>query len=542
MADRFCVAEVAILTPGHIDAVLDILRPSVGVVTHIGTDHISEFGSIAAIAREKAKLVERLPRWGTAILNGDDPNVLAMRSRFAGRTITYGTGQEAMLRATSVRSSWPDRLSFEVQWQGEVIAVHTQLCGAHWTHVVLASLATAVGLGIPLADAAAAVATVEPFEGRMSPVEINGITFIRDDWKAPLWTIEPTFDFMRRARAARKVIVMGTVSDYPGDSSRRYAQIARQALAVADCAIFVGPWAAAGLRAKRDPNDSIRAFASARDAWNHLSRFLTPGDLVLLKGSTRTDHLERLVLASSRELKCWRSACGRAYFCNQCPAFDSPCEPDALTASLRIDEPATDAGPNPSAKPDIVVVGLGNPGDEYLDTPHNAGRAVVDRLAQRLGGEWSAVGQRALALHARLEGCTVCLLKLTAPMNEAGMALRDVARDIRIVNERCILVHDDLHLPLGTVRVRMHGSAGGHRGVQSILQAFQDDRFPRVKVGIGRPPPGTPVLDYVLSAFKAQERPRIEAATQEAALRVEKLAREAAASPPAQAHSAREGA
>ena len=151
----------------------------------------------------------------------------------------------AMLQGEAIEAAWPARLSFTVKWNGQSsLRVHTRLCGSHWAPTVLAALAAGVSLGVPLTVAAEAVGSVEPFEGRMSPVDVgDGVTFVRDDWKAPVWTIAPTFDFMRQARAPRKIIVIGTVSDYPGDSARRYVQIGRQALAVADCVIFVGPWA-----------------------------------------------------------------------------------------------------------------------------------------------------------------------------------------------------------------------------------------------------------------------------------------------------------
>ena len=508
-SDRYCIAEIATTGPGTLDILVALFRPTVGVVTNIGDDHFSAFKSSEAIAWEKGKLIRSLPPDGIAILNADDPHVFAMRSQFPGRSITYGFGDHAMLLGEMVNAAWPDRLSLTVSWNGQSARVQTRLCGDHWAPVVLAALATGVALGVPLAVAAQAVADVAPFDGRMSPAELgDGVTFIRDDWKAPFWTIAPTFEFMRQARGTRKVIVLGTISDYQGDSTRRYVEIAQLALASADCVIFVGPRASACLRAKRAPTDQLWAFPSLRDASTYLAGYLQPGDLVLLKGSTRPDHLERLIFARTTGVKCWRSDCGYMAFCNACDRFDlesGPLATETVTSSTHAENEQRPIGPDfpTGSHAPVVVVGLGNPQDCYASTPHNVGQSVVDILAQRLGETWQKEGELAMVARTHLNGYPVCLIKLLTPMNEAGSTLRNLATDLSFgINvNNCILVHDDLDLPIGKVRVRMRGGDGGHRGVQSIVQAFQDDKFRRIKIGVGRPSPGSPVHDYVLTPF-----------------------------------------
>jgi UDP-N-acetylmuramoyl-tripeptide--D-alanyl-D-alanine ligase len=197
-SDEFCVVEIAAAIRGEripLERPLSLVKPRIGVVTNVGSDHIAAFGSVEAIAAEKGKLVAALPSDGIAILNADDPNVVAMRSRCAGRVITYGLGPEAMVRAESVNAAWPERLSFTVRFNGESHFVHTQLPGAHLVHCALAALAVGVAMGMPLAMAAQAIATVPPFLSRMSPVfREDGVTFIRDDTKhrsgrsPPCWT------------------------------------------------------------------------------------------------------------------------------------------------------------------------------------------------------------------------------------------------------------------------------------------------------------------------------------------------------------------
>ena len=110
---------------------LRLVAPKIGIVTMVGTDHLSTFGSIEEIAKEKSKLVRALPPNGTAILNADDPRVMTMASLHQGRVITYGTGAEAMVRGTNIRSAWPGRLSLDVTHEGRTRRVETQLCGVH---------------------------------------------------------------------------------------------------------------------------------------------------------------------------------------------------------------------------------------------------------------------------------------------------------------------------------------------------------------------------------------------------------------------------
>lgn len=527
-SDAYCVTEIAITNDNGIDLPLALVRPTVGVVTNIGGDHVAAYGSLDGVAEEKSKLVRSLPATGIAILNADDPRVLAMQSQFSGRTITYGMSRDAMLQGEGVESSWPDRLSFTVKWNGESARVQTQLCGSHWVPVVLAALATGVALGVPLRVAAAAVATVEPFEARMSPVQgDDGVTFIRDDWKAPWWSIAPTFEFMRQARATRKVIVMGTISDYSGPYTPRYVKVARQALAIADCVLFVGPRASACLRAKRDATDQLYAFPSLRNASSFLSGYLRPGDLVLLKGSVRTDHLERLILVRTSGVECWRLACRRMYFCNECSLVHVASEPAAL---VELEPRAIETASSDVDQSTVVVVGLGNPGERHIGTPHNVGQCVVDILAQRFTGKWTREGDLAMILRTHWEGRPICLMKLLTSINDAGPTLLPLAQKLGFSVNECILVQDDLDLPIGTVRSRHRGGDGGHRGVRSIVQAFQDDKIRRVKIGIGKPRGGQSIDDYVLTPFPPEQLAAVDAANRAAADQVIELIRQASPS------------
>jgi UDP-N-acetylmuramyl pentapeptide synthase len=315
----FCVVELGATGPGSLDRPIAVVRPKVAVVTNIGGDHRSAFRSLEATAAEKGKLVAALPPNGLAVLNADDPLVLAMRPRSPARVITYGLAADADVRAEEIGGAWPDRLGFVASYRGERVGVQTRFCGEHWVHAVLAALATAVGLDMPLLAAAEAVGRVEPWSGRLSPTVVGGVTFIRDECKASLWSVGPALRFLRAARAPRKIAVIGTISDYGGRASAVYAGVAREALESADEVLFVGPQARRSSGARTHTRAAaLHAFDSLREASAWLETNLRPGDLVLLKGSQRADHLLRLLLARQGRVACWRQECRRTKFCDQC--------------------------------------------------------------------------------------------------------------------------------------------------------------------------------------------------------------------------------
>jgi peptidyl-tRNA hydrolase, PTH1 family len=167
-----------------------------------------------------------------------------------------------------------------------------------------------------------------------------------------------------------------------------------------------------------------------------------------------------------------------------------------------------------------AIVGLGNPGPEYRNTRHNVGQRVVDALARRIHARFERDGAHAVA-HGRWQGETLLLIKPGSFMNVTGPPLLRLARKRHLGPADLIVVFDDLDLPLGKVRVRLKGSAGGHNGVRSLIAAFGTDELRRVKIGIGRP--GRPgedraqVSDHVLSPFYPEEHEAIAAACDDAA-------------------------
>lgn len=168
-----------------------------------------------------------------------------------------------------------------------------------------------------------------------------------------------------------------------------------------------------------------------------------------------------------------------------------------------------------------VVVGLGNPGPEYRDTRHNVGQRVLDHLAagDLRAARWHRDDGTLLA-EGRWRGDVVRLVKPLAFMNVSGPVVARALRRHRADPQDLILVYDDIDLPLGKVRVRMKGSAGGHNGVRSVIEALGTSDLRRVKIGIGRPDEKADVPDHVLTGFEPDEAPVVEAAVAEAAHRV----------------------
>ena len=174
-----------------------------------------------------------------------------------------------------------------------------------------------------------------------------------------------------------------------------------------------------------------------------------------------------------------------------------------------------------------LVVGLGNPGSDYVRSRHNAGFWVVEALARRLRGRWKRHRLASLAKF-EWEGVSIVLAKPTTYMNLSGSAVAWLLREFTLDTSHLILVHDDIDLPLGKVRVRQKGGHGGHHGIESIIETLGSPAFSRVKVGIGRPETKEEVVDYVLSPLSAEERSALDEAVERAAEMVLGLVRERA--------------
>ena len=167
-----------------------------------------------------------------------------------------------------------------------------------------------------------------------------------------------------------------------------------------------------------------------------------------------------------------------------------------------------------------VVVGLGNPGPEYQETRHNVGQRVLDHLASSTFHRRWQRDDSTLLCTGTWRGEPVKLIKPQSFMNVTGPVVARALRRHTADPADLILVYDDIDLPLGTVRVRMKGSHGGHNGVRSVIEAVGTEDVRRVKVGIGRPDHKADVPDHVLTRFEADELPAVDEAVAVAAEKV----------------------
>ena len=155
---------------------------------------------------------------------------------------------------------------------------------------------------------------------------------------------------------------------------------------------------------------------------------------------------------------------------------------------------------------DFMLVGLGNPGSTYEKTRHNVGFRAVDDLARRESFRVDRLKHKAMTCLTQLGGFKVLVVKPMTYMNLSGMAVKALADYYKIPAERIIVMFDDISLPVGRLRIRAEGSAGGHNGIKSIIGELQTQVFPRVKIGVGhKPHPDYELKDWVLSSFSAQE-------------------------------------
>jgi PTH1 family peptidyl-tRNA hydrolase len=159
-----------------------------------------------------------------------------------------------------------------------------------------------------------------------------------------------------------------------------------------------------------------------------------------------------------------------------------------------------------------MIAGLGNPGSEYARTKHNVGFMFLDALAEKLGADNWKTKYDALVAEARIGTEKVLLVKPLTYMNESGRAVGPLMSWYKLAPEDLIVVHDDMDIPAGTIRIRRKGSAGGHNGMKSILYHVGDENFPRLRIGIGRPLPGWTVVKHVLAPFSEEDVPKIREA------------------------------
>lgn len=168
-----------------------------------------------------------------------------------------------------------------------------------------------------------------------------------------------------------------------------------------------------------------------------------------------------------------------------------------------------------------MIVGLGNPGPKYAGTRHNLGFMVVNELARRWDMAFDKKKFHSRFAAGAFQGRKVAMLKPSTFMNRSGQAVVDATNFYKLSPADVVIVLDDMALPVGRIRLRQQGSPGGHNGLTDVIDRLGTDRIPRLRLGIGSPPPGIDGVDFVLTRFAADEQPVVQAAIARAADAIE---------------------
>jgi UDP-N-acetylmuramoyl-tripeptide--D-alanyl-D-alanine ligase len=305
---RFLVLETSARGIGHIRYLTGIAPPRIGVELNVGSAHLGEFGSREAIAQAKGELVEALPAaadGGVAVLNADDPLVLAMARRTAARVVTFGESPQADVQATGVRTDELDRPSFTARAGGESAPVQLAYPGRHSVSNATAALAAALECGVSLAAAAAALGAARPVSRwRMELTERgDGVLVVNDAYNANPESMAAalrTLADLTRRRGGRGVAVLGAMAELGDAEAAEHAALGRLVAELGiDRLIAVGA-GARPIEAAAVLEGSWRGTATWVDGTDaaiaELRRDLRPGDVVLVKAS-RAASLERVAAA-----------------------------------------------------------------------------------------------------------------------------------------------------------------------------------------------------------------------------------------------------
>lgn len=321
----FIVAELGMTVPGSMPPMVGHLRPNIAIMTKIGIEHYSAFRSKEAIAKEKGYLIAALPGDGLAVLNADDPLVLAMAAETRARIVTFGWSESADYCVVGARDGLPDRLRMTISCARGTFEIETPFLDSSFWLATAAAFACAVELGVEPKRAAELVGTCTPSWNRLQLLETeDGPTFVMDTVKAPAESIAPTIAVLKKARASFKTLILGSVSDYRGSPSKPYRTAYMLGREAADRVIFVGDHMHRAPATNEERQMGIFAgFHTPREVADHIRATARPGELILVKGGGSL-HLERIALSWIRPVRCWEPKCGKHTDCLNCGMVEVP--------------------------------------------------------------------------------------------------------------------------------------------------------------------------------------------------------------------------
>ena len=163
-----------------------------------------------------------------------------------------------------------------------------------------------------------------------------------------------------------------------------------------------------------------------------------------------------------------------------------------------------------------LIIGLGNPEEEYSKTRHNMGFNTINKLAQKYNIKITKTKYEGLYETGEIEGQKVILIKPQTYMNLSGKCVKPFVDFYKVEKENVLVIYDDMDIETGTIKIRKKGSAGGHNGMKSIIQMLGTEEFPRIRIGIGRPKHNGDEINYVIGAIPKEEIPKLEEGTEKA--------------------------
>jgi UDP-N-acetylmuramoyl-tripeptide--D-alanyl-D-alanine ligase len=282
-ATRVLVLEMGARRIGDIEKLTKLVAPDVAVVLNVGQAHMGSFGTSAAIAQAKGELVAGLTPGGTAVLNADDPRVVAMRALTDGPVLTFGHADHADVRIADLRLDQLGRPSFTLSAGDQSAPLSLPLIGAHQAINAAAAAAAALAIGVPLDISAAALSAAEVSSWRMELHRLNGgVTLINDSFNANPDSMRAALDTLAVIEGGRRIAVLGAMLELGEGSEAEHLAIGRYAAAQAQIVVAVGEGTrtlskGAGTRSVPMPDNA------AAIAW--LREHLRPGDVVLIKAS-----------------------------------------------------------------------------------------------------------------------------------------------------------------------------------------------------------------------------------------------------------------
>ena len=280
------VIEMGMSHLGEIRGLARIAQPEIGVVTCVAPVHLEFFSSVAEIARAKYELVESLPAGGTAVLNADDEYVSQFGRNFAGKVVTFGVRRPASVRAENVEMRGAQGSAFEIVAGGSREPAVLPLVGAHNVPNALAAVAVALERGIPLMEAAAALADLAPADKRGQLLQLGGVTVINDCYNSNPKALEAMVDALLALAAERHIVVAGEMLELGPTGPDLHRQCGRR-MAERGVDVLVGVRGAAEQMVEAACQAGLRAefMVAPEDAGEWLAREARPGDAVLLKAS-----------------------------------------------------------------------------------------------------------------------------------------------------------------------------------------------------------------------------------------------------------------